>query len=108
MDGHILRMKFLEHMQREGFPQLDLYGRRQLEDIPYYEGEINYYWDGLRDYRYKLAIENYNGPNYFSEKIVDAWLSWSMPIYWGCTNSSEFVPEDSYVYIDIENGKPPQ
>ena len=26
-----------------------------------------------------------------------------MPIYWGCTNLSEYLPENSYVQIDIED-----
>jgi hypothetical protein len=57
----------------------------------------------LRDYRYSLAIENYQGPNYWSEKIGDALLAWCMPIYWGCTNLEEYLPENSFVRVDIES-----
>lgn len=108
MDGHILRMEFLEHMRKDGLTELELYGRGQFDDLSCYKGEIKDKWDGLSDYRYTLAIENYRGPNYFTEKITDAWLSWTMPIYWGSTNLSEFVPDNSYVYIDIEDERAPQ
>ncbi|PYZ02895.1 hypothetical protein C8039_08425 [Halogeometricum sp. wsp3] len=63
---------------------------------------------GLSQYRYTLAIENYKGKNYFSEKISDALLAWTMPIYWGCTNLSDFLPEDSYIRIDIEDPSAPK
>lgn len=62
----------------------------------------------LSDYRYTLAIENYEGPNYFSEKIADALLAWCLPIYWGCTNLDEYLPEDAYVRIDIERDDAPE
>jgi len=103
-DGHILRMDFLNKLTDNDPNYLDLYGRGDFSG-PYYCGELPDHfdkWGGLADYRYTLAIENYRGPNYFSEKITDALLAWCMPIYWGCTNLSEFLPEDSYVEIDIE------
>jgi len=106
-DGHILRMKFLDRLT-EQYPQLlNLYGRGDFSG-PYYHGEVEDKWDGLVDYRYSLAIENYTGPNYFSEKLTDALLAWCMPIYWGCTNLDEYLPEDSYAEIDIEDPNAPQ
>ena len=41
-----------------------------------------------------------------SEKPIDALLSWTMPIYWGCPNVSEYLPEGSYHHIkDIDDFK---
>lgn len=106
-DGHILRMNFLDRLVSR-FPDiLDLYGRGDFQG-EYYHGEIDDKWDGLVDYRYSLAIENYHGPNYWSEKISEPLLAWCMPIYWGCTNLPEFLPENSYVSIDIENENAPK
>jgi hypothetical protein len=101
-DGHILRMDFLEHLQQNLTGEFDLYGRGSFSG-PEYKGSIEDKWTGLAPYRYSIAVENYTGKNYFSEKLTDALLAWCMPIYWGCTNLSEFLPENSFVEIDIEN-----
>lgn len=106
-DGHILRMRFLDRLLDAEPGILDLYGRGAFGG-PHYRGELDDKWDGLADYRYSLAVENYHGPNYFSEKLADAWLAWCMPVYWGCTNLDEFFPEESYVEVDIESRNAPQ
>lgn len=49
-------------------------------------------------YRFVAAIENYQGGRgYISEKIFDAFLSRSVPVYLGEDNISELVPENSFV-----------
>jgi hypothetical protein len=106
-DGHILRMEFLDRLVSHSPDLLDLYGRGDFSG-PYYLGEVEDKWNGLHPYRYSLVVENYSGENYFSEKLTDALLSWCMPIYWGCTNLEEFIPEDSFVDIDIENPDAPK
>lgn len=37
----------------------------------------------LADYRFTIAFENTEIPGYTTEKIIDAWLAGSVPIYWG-------------------------
>lgn len=56
---------------------------------------------GLLDYRYSIAIENSSYANYFTEKIIDCFLCWSKPLYWGCLNIDKYFPKDSYALIDI-------
>ena len=106
-DGHILRMEFLTKLSGVNIDDFHLYGKGDF-NLASYKGEIEDKWNGLYDYRYSLAIENYKGPNYFSEKITDALLAWCMPIYWGCTNLDEYLPENSFVEIDIEGPNAPQ
>lgn len=106
-DGHILRMDFLDRLVDRYPSMLDLYGRGEFHG-EYYHGEIEEKWDGLADYRYSLAIENYHGPNYWSEKISEPLLAWCMPIYWGCTNLPDFLPEDSFATVDIEAEDAPE
>lgn len=45
---------------------------------------------GLMDYRFHVTIENIKDKNYFTEKIIDAFLTGAVPIYWGCTNIDFF------------------
>jgi hypothetical protein len=107
MDGHILRMEMLDRIMDRYPSLLDLYGRGDFE-YKNYRGEVSDKWNGLEKYRYSLAIENYPGEHYFTEKIVDALLSWCMPIYWGCTNLEMYLPEDSFMRIDIEDENAPE
>jgi len=46
--------------------------------------------DGLAPYRYSLVIENSQENGYFTEKLLDAFLLKTVPIYWGCPNIADF------------------
>jgi hypothetical protein len=56
---------------------------------------------GLIDYRYSFCAENKSIPNYFTEKIIDCFLCWTKPIYWGCPNIGDYFPQESYTWVDI-------
>lgn len=47
--------------------------------------------DGLESYRYSVVIENVQERNYFTEKMIDALLCTTVPIYWGCPNIGDFL-----------------
>ena len=91
--GHIKRRKFMQYIQNDQSLELDSYGKK----INFIEDK----WDGLAPYRYSLAIENTSGPDYWTEKIADCFLSWTVPIYYGCTNLEDYFPEESFIRIDI-------
>ncbi|MBI2617097.1 hypothetical protein HYW55_03135 [Candidatus Gottesmanbacteria bacterium] len=91
--GHRDRMRFLEKIK--GRVHFDLYG--------FGFKEIADKWEGLAPYRYTLVVENYSGPYYWSEKLSDAYLAFTMPIYFGCTNITDFFPKESFVSIDIND-----
>ena len=61
---------------------VDFFGRG-IRDIV---GKI----EGLQDYKFSVAIENGNYDNYFTEKILDCFLTGTIPIYNGCENISDF------------------
>ena len=89
--GHKARMQFLANLQDS--VDFNLFGRGFTE--------IPDKWDALAPYRYSLAIENYSNPWYWTEKIADCFLAWTMPIYYGCTRIAEYFPAESFVQIDI-------
>ena len=39
--------------------------------------------DGLREHAFSIAIENCRVDTYFSEKLVDCFLTGTVPVYWG-------------------------
>ena len=58
--------------------------------------------DALLPYRHHLVIENQISPDYFSEKLSDAWLAFCVPIYCGCTNLEDYFPPGSWISIDLD------
>ena len=47
--------------------------------------------DGLAPFRYSVVIENAREENNFSEKLIDALLCNTVPIYWGCPNIDTYL-----------------
>lgn len=58
--------------------------------------------DGLLPYYYSVVIENIEETHYFSEKLLDAFISGTVPIYWGATNIRDyFDPAGMVVCKDL-------
>lgn len=95
--GHQSRLHFLNTLKNK--IDFDLFGRGF--------NEINDKWEALAPYRYSLAIENFSNTHYWTEKISDCFLSWSMPIYFGCIEIEKFFPPESLVKIDINDENSP-
>ena len=53
---------------------------------------------------YHICIENYSIHNYFSEKIIDPMITETIPIYWGCTNITDYFNEEGLILVnDIDD-----
>lgn len=97
LPGHIKRLEFVNYIQSTEF-DVDLFGVGFNE----IEGKI----EGLKDYRYSIAIENDITPNYITEKIFDCFLSGVIPIYYGAPNLEEYFNMDSIlIFNSIEELK---
>jgi Glycosyltransferase family 10 (fucosyltransferase) C-term len=94
LQGHRFRLNFIKILQQR-IPQTDFFGKgtRFLPDK----------MDGLLPYRYSIAIENTSSLHYFTEKINDCFLSYTVPLYYGCKNIGQYFPEKSFITIDIQN-----
>jgi hypothetical protein len=94
--GHKLRMAFKDSLIEHRF-DFDLLGKgiKPISDK----------FDALSPYKYSIAIENYACDGYWTEKIADCFLSWTMPIYYGCTDILDYFPKDSLILIDPSNPK---
>lgn len=93
LNGHTKRLRFLNFLKENRF-EFDLFGRgiNSIEDK----------FDALYPYKYSIAIENSSYPHYWTEKIADCFLSWTMPIYYGCSNITSYFPSESMIIIDIK------
>jgi hypothetical protein len=92
LPGHRHRTALREFLRRDNSAPVDFFGRGIRP--------IARKWDALYLYRYSLAIENVSGPNLWTEKIADCFLSWTVPLYYGCTNLEDYFPKDSFIRVD--------
>ena len=59
--------------------------------------------DGLRDYRYHFCIENIRRDYWFTEKLIDCFVTGTLPLYWGCPSIGDFFNTDGMLcYEDIK------
>ena len=93
--GHQKRLKFVNRLADISPNLLTLYGRN---NISINNGALSHEdkYLAYKGSEYNLCFENCSIPNYFSDKMFDAILMWSMPIYFGATNISEYLPPDSF------------
>lgn len=94
LPGHMKRGVFLRAVQADKSLDIDLYGRA----VNFIEDK----WDGLAPYRYSIAAENTSWPDYWTEKIADCFLTWTVPFYHGCGNLEKYFPADSFIRIDLD------
>lgn len=88
--GHNVRMDFLDKIKE--LPFVDLYGRgiNPIDDK----------WNVLSSSKYAIAYENFQNDYYWTEKIADCFLSYTMPLYFGCNSVGNYFPKDSFIQID--------
>ncbi len=60
-------------------------------------------WDAIADYKYHIVIENGSFPHYWTEKLSDAYLGWTFPLYYGCPNLESYFAKDAFRRIDLDD-----
>ena len=83
--GHKLRHEIINHDEKLNNNFIDVYGRCGKGF-----GGIENKIDGLKDYQFSIAIENVSEQNWFTEKLLDCFLSGVIPVYYGCPNLTQF------------------
>lgn len=58
--------------------------------------------DAILPYRFHLVLENSCSPNYWTEKIADAYLGRAYPFYSGCPNLGDYFPPESFTAVDAD------
>lgn len=93
--GHLDRIHFVEKLKERYGDKIEVFGRgyRDFDDK----------WEILAPYKYHISIENSSQPYYWTEKISDCFLAETFPIYYGCTNLSDYFPKESFQPVDIHN-----
>lgn len=54
----------------------------------------------FRDYMFSVVIENCKRDYWFTEKLIDALITGTVPIYWGCPSIGEFFNTKGFIIVD--------
>jgi hypothetical protein len=91
LPGHILRHNIIAGVGKN----IDVWGSAQ-GPLLHLISKIH----GLKEYRYHFAIENCISGYYFSEKLVDAFMTGCIPIYWGTQYIDQFFNIDGMIIFN--------
>ena len=83
----------LEHRLRRAFGRL-----LRLRPFPSYRGRVSNKCDVLTQTRFSICYENVcDLPGYITEKIFDCFFSGCVPVYWGASNVTDYIPADCFI-----------
>ena len=96
-EGHTLHRKRFDFtaLLEKSIPKLERFGR----GFNFIEKK----YEAIDDYKFHVVIENQIGEHLWSEKLADAFLGFTVPIYCGAPNIYDYFPEDSIIVIDIND-----
>lgn len=86
--GHIIRLYLLENLKGN----IDKFG---FGFNPIEKKEI-----GLSEYCFSFAIENCSEPGFYTEKILDCFLTGTVPIYWGDPTIENIFDKNGIIYYN--------
>lgn len=62
------------------------------------------YFAFLSQFKFSICFENSShGGWYITEKLHNAWLGGTIPIYWGCTNAPVWLNPDAFLMLEDES-----
>jgi hypothetical protein len=87
------RVRFTEFLQHKLGDVLDVYGRGRKP--------VSDKADAIWPYKYHIVLENDHCDYFMTEKISDAFLGWSYPLYYGGSEAGHRFPSGSFTALDI-------
>lgn len=87
--GHKLRNQIIKEMRNR---PIDVYG--------YIYRPIEYKLEGLKNHRFQIVVENSQEDDYFTEKLIDCFVTGTVPIYWGCKGIWKYFDLDGMIVFD--------
>lgn len=93
VEGHFLRHNIFNNKDKISIPNNFIYS---TEDKHPWENGKDICWRSM----FHIGVENTRHNNYFTEKITDAFLTKTFPIYWGCPNIGEYFNMDGVITFE--------
>jgi hypothetical protein len=101
LPGHRNRLNFLDEIDKSDL-NVSIWGRgNNLYKYKNYKGFIYNKWDVYKKCKYTIVLENTISDFYWTEKITDALLAYTLPFYYGSELIHKYLPSKSIISIDI-------
>jgi hypothetical protein len=88
--NNFFRNAFYEKLNMQSLGKIHSYGKFKTNDFSLIKASHGKYWREAKDeffqqnkHKYSITFENNSYPGYTTEKLMDAFLVGSIPIYWG-------------------------
>lgn len=94
-DGHSFRQMVAENNKNK----LDLFGFGRKHTL-------NTKLDGLKEYMFSVAMENSVYSLYYTEKILDCFLTGTIPIYWGTESIKTIFDPNGIIFLNSDGSLP--
>ena len=88
LSGHELRLKCIEKFKN----RFELFGNGYKK--------IKSKIEVLKDFRFQIVIENSRKDFWFTEKIIDCFVTGTVPIYYGCPSIYKFFNSNGIITFD--------
>ena len=98
--------RIIDHMHTHSLVSIAAATGRCFGSHPELHKKDNGGWttnSAYRPYRFVLAMENQDAPGYVTEKLLNVFLSQSIPIYYGTTEVFKLFNKDAFIYYDIHD-----
>ncbi|NJO18398.1 MAG: hypothetical protein HC877_22490 [Thioploca sp.] len=95
-----LRMMLANNLHKACKYKVEWYGQKPPKK-PYRVGPVKDKLELLRNVKFTICSENCYHPkysyNYFTEKMMHAWMAGTVPLYMGCHNIDQLFPKEAYI-----------
>lgn len=103
-----VRNAFFDKMSFSSWFQIFSYGRYKTNNYELIEASKGRYWRDAKyeffqkyKHKYIIAFENTAYPYYCTEKLMDAFLAGSLPLYWGGPKVSEDWNKEAFINVGV-------
>ena len=94
---HRMRFRVYDRLKDDG--RVDFYGSGC-------EKELEFKSEALKDYMFSIVIENSIESDYFTEKLLDCFLTGTIPIYVGSKTTQDYFDSNGIIYFEGDEDLP--
>ncbi|HJZ24121.1 MAG TPA: glycosyltransferase family 10 [Candidatus Babeliales bacterium] len=92
------RLSLIRFFEKNAPHEFDLYGSGWPRNCPVYRGFTPDKTKTMDLYKFAVIYENMSHiPGYITEKIFDAFSAGCVPVYWGASNITDYIPRTCFV-----------
>lgn len=93
------RVAVIEYFQDKPEGEFEFYGFGwEKDNFRHYKGSVADKHATLQNYKFSICYENMRDvKGYITEKIFDCFTVGTIPIYWGASNITDFIPKECFI-----------